>query len=104
MSRAETAARRGQQPSGSTAPKAEASSVRSAIERRAGRADVLAVFDVDGTLVETNVVEYFLYMRLRAQPLEDWPAFMAGMPCQGARGRVPGGRSRAGFSGSLLPG
>src|SRR5438128_314482 len=63
MSRAETAARRGQQPSGSTAPKAEASSVRSAIERRAGRGDVLAVFDVDGTLVETNVVEYFLWMR-----------------------------------------
>src|SRR5436190_6357021 len=39
MSRAETAARRGKQPSGSTAPKAEASSVRSAIERRTGRKD-----------------------------------------------------------------
>ncbi|TMD71360.1 MAG: hypothetical protein E6I82_09140, partial [Chloroflexi bacterium] len=79
MSRAETVARKGKQPSGSTAPKAESSSVRAAIERRSGRADVLAVFDVDGTLVETNVVEYFLYMRLRAQPLEDWPAFMADM-------------------------
>ncbi len=74
MSRAETVARKGKQPSGSTAPKAESSSVRSAMERRGGRADVLAVFDIDGTLVETNVVEYFLWMRLRAQPLEDWPA------------------------------
>ncbi len=62
MSRAETAARRGKQPSGSTAPKAESSSVRSAIERRSGRGDVLAVFDVDGTLVETNVVEYYLWI------------------------------------------
>src|SRR5205085_3367112 len=79
MSRAETLARKGKQPSGSTAPKSEASSVRAAIERRTGRADVLAVFDVDGTLVETNVVEYFFYMRLRAQPLKESPAFMARM-------------------------
>src|SRR5207244_12531369 len=54
MSRAETTARRGKQPSGSTAPKTESSSVRATIERRSGRADVLAVFDVDGTLVETK--------------------------------------------------
>src|SRR6185437_15474474 len=47
MSRAETAARRGKQPTGSTAPKAESSSVRAAIDRRTGRSDVLAVFDVD---------------------------------------------------------
>ena len=85
LSRAETAARRGKQPSGSTAPKAESSSVRSAIERRSGRGDVLAVFDVDGTLVETNVVEYYLWMRLRAQPLEEWPSFMARMLRKGPR-------------------
>jgi len=66
MSRQETAARRGKQPTGSTLVKAAGDSVRSAIERRSGRSDVLAVFDVDGTLVETNVVEYFLWMRLRA--------------------------------------
>src|SRR5260370_22298714 len=74
MSRAETVARKGRQPSGSTTPKPETSSVRAAIEKRSGRGDVLAVFDVDGTLVETNVVEYFLWMRLRAQPVDDWPA------------------------------
>ena len=70
MSRAETAGRKGKQPTGSTAARPEASSVKSAIEKRAGRKDVLAVFDVDGTLVETNIVEYFFWMRLRAQPVE----------------------------------
>ncbi|HEY3084650.1 MAG TPA: HAD-IB family hydrolase [Candidatus Dormibacteraeota bacterium] len=101
MSRAETAERRGKQPTGSTAPKAEASSVRAAIERRTGRADVLAVFDVDGTLVETNVVEYFLWMRLRAQPLEDWPAFMARMLRQAPRWLYLERRSRAEFQRSF---
>ncbi len=101
MSRAETAARRGKQPSGSTAPKAEAGSVRSAIDRRTGRGDVLAVFDVDGTLVETNVVEYFLWMRLRAQPLEEWPAFMADMLRKGPRWLYLERRSRAEFQRSF---
>ncbi|HEX2680530.1 MAG TPA: HAD-IB family hydrolase, partial [Candidatus Dormibacteraeota bacterium] len=97
MSRAETAERRGKQPTGSTTPKPETSSVRAAIERRAGRSDVLAVFDVDGTLVETNVVEYFLWMRLRAQPLEDWPAFMASMLRAAPRWLYLERRSRAEF-------
>ena len=101
MSRAETVARKGKQPSGSTAPKPETSSVRAAIERRAGRSDVLAVFDVDGTLVETNVVEYFLYMRLRAQPLEEWPAFMARMLRQAPRWLYLERRSRAEFQRSF---
>ena len=101
MSRAETAAGRRKQPSGSTAPKAESSSVRSAIERRTGRSDVLAVFDVDGTLVETNVVEYFLWMRLRSQPLEDWPAFMAGMLREAPRWLFLERRSRAEFQRSF---
>ncbi len=101
MSRAETVARKGKQPSGSTAPKAESSSVRSAMERRGGRADVLAVFDIDGTLVETNVVEYFLWMRLRAQPLEDWPAFMARMLRQAPRWLYLERRSRAEFQRSF---
>jgi HAD superfamily hydrolase (TIGR01490 family) len=101
MSRAETAARRGRQPTGSTAPRPEASSVRSAIERRTGRGDVLAVFDVDGTLVETNVVEYFLWMRLRAQPLEDWPVFMARMLRKGPRWLFLERRSRAEFQRSF---
>ena len=101
MSRAETAARKGKQPTGSTAPRAEASSGRSAIERRSGRGDVLAVFDVDGTLVETNVVEYFLWMRLRAQPLDEWPAFMARMLRQAPRWLYLERRSRAEFQRSF---
>ena len=101
MSRAETVARKGKQPSGSTAPKPETSSVRAALERRAGRSDVLAVFDVDGTLLETNVVEFFLWMRLRAQPLEDWPAFMARMLRQAPRWLYLERRSRAEFQRSF---
>ena len=101
MSRAETVARKGKQPTGSTAAKADTSSVRSAIERRAGRSDVLAVFDVDGTLVETNVVEYFLWMRLRAQPIEEWPAFMARMLREAPRWLYLERRSRAEFQRSF---
>lgn len=101
MSRAETVARKGKQPSGSTAAKAESSSVRAAIERRKGRSDVLAVFDVDGTLVETNVVEYFLWMRLRAQPIEDWPSFMAQMLREAPRWLYLERRSRAEFQRSF---
>lgn len=101
MSRAETVARKGKQPTGSTAAKAESNSVRTAIERRRGRRDVLAVFDVDGTLVETNVVEYFLWMRLRAQPLDDWPSFMARMLRQTPRWLYLERRSRAEFQRSF---
>jgi hypothetical protein len=103
MSRAETVARKGKQPSGSTALKPEASSVRAAIDRRTGRADVLAVFDVDGTLVETNVVEYFLGMRLRAEPLEGWPRFMAQMLSEGTRWLYLERRTRADVQAQLLP-
>jgi alcohol-forming fatty acyl-CoA reductase len=101
MSRAETVARKGRQPSGSTTPKPESNSVRSAIEKRNGRADVLAVFDVDGTLVETNVVEYFLWMRLRAQPVDEWPAFMAQMAREAPRWLYLERRSRAEFQRSF---
>jgi fatty acyl-CoA reductase len=101
MSRAETVARKGKQPTGSTAVKAESSSVRAAIERRKGREDVLAVFDVDGTLVETNVVEYFLWMRLRAQPIDEWPGFMAQMLREAPRWLYLERRSRAEFQRSF---
>jgi len=101
MSRAETVARKGKQPTGSTVVKAESSSVRAAIERRKGRSDVLAVFDVDGTLVETNVVEYFLWMRLRAQPVDDWPRFMAQMLREAPRWLYLERRSRAEFQRSF---
>jgi alcohol-forming fatty acyl-CoA reductase len=101
MSRAETVARKGKQPSGSTVPKAESNTVRAAIERRTGRSDVVAVFDVDGTLVETNVVEYFLWMRLRAQPLDEWPAFMGQMLRDAPRWLYLERRSRAEFQRSF---
>jgi fatty acyl-CoA reductase len=101
MSRAETVARKGKQPSGSTVPKLESSSARAAIERRKGRSDVLAVFDVDGTLVETNVVEYFLWMRLRAQPVDEWPAFMGRMLRDAPRWLYLERRSRAEFQRSF---
>ena len=101
MSRAETVARKGKQPTGSTVVKAESSSVRAAIERRKGRGDVLAVFDVDGTLVETNVVEYFLWMRLRAQPVDEWPRFMAQMLREAPRWLYLERRSRAEFQRSF---
>jgi len=101
MSRAETAARKGRQPTGSTAAKAESGTLRALIDRRAGRSDVLAVFDVDGTLVETNVVEYFLWMRLRAQPVEEWPAFMARMLRESPRWLRLERRSRAEFQRSF---
>jgi HAD superfamily hydrolase (TIGR01490 family) len=101
MARAETAARKGKQPTGSTAAKAESSTVKAAIERRAGRRDVLAVFDVDGTLVETNVVEYFLWMRLRSQPLEQWPSFLAQLFREAPRWLYLERRSRAEFQRSF---
>lgn len=101
MSRAETVARKGKQPTGSTVVKAESSSVRAAIEKRKGRSDVLAVFDVDGTLVETNVVEYFLWMRLRAQPIDEWPRFMAQMLREAPRWLYLERRSRAEFQRSF---
>src|SRR6266849_9482374 len=101
MSRAETAARKGKQPTGSTAVRAESASVKATIERRTGRKDVLAVFDVDGTLVETNVVEYFFWMRLRAQPVEEWPAFMAKMARESPRWLYLERRSRAEFQRSF---
>jgi HAD superfamily hydrolase (TIGR01490 family) len=101
MSRAETVARKGKQPTGSTAAKAESSSARAAIERRRGRNDVLAVFDVDGTLVETNIVEYFFWMRLRAQPLDEWPSFMAQMLREAPRWLYLERRSRAEFQRSF---
>ncbi|MGH7920291.1 MAG: SDR family oxidoreductase, partial [Candidatus Dormibacteraceae bacterium] len=84
MARADTGPRRGAAPSGSTRPREGTNPPLAALRRRAGRGDVLAVFDVDGTLVATNVVEYYFWMRLRDQPARDWPRFLARMA-----GRAP---------------
>jgi HAD superfamily hydrolase (TIGR01490 family) len=101
MSRADTGPRKGPGPTGSTAPKSEGNSVVTALRRREGRNDVLAVFDVDGTLVETNVVEYYFWMRLKAQPLDDWPSFLAKMARQAPRWLYLERRSRAEFQRSF---
>src|SRR5260370_14522124 len=73
MSRAQTTARKGKQPSGSPSPKPATSPTRSATDRHSVRADVLAVFDVDRTLVETNLVHYFFSILLLPQPLQHSP-------------------------------
>ena len=101
MARADTVDRGRRQPTGSTAPARQDSAVAQVIARRAGRGDVAAVFDVDGTLIETNVVEYFLWMRLKAQPVEDWPAFLARMLREAPRWLYLDRRSRAEFQRSF---
>jgi HAD superfamily hydrolase (TIGR01490 family) len=101
MARADTVARRGAAPRGSTVPRTSANPARAALQRRAGRDDVLAVFDVDGTLVETNVVEYYFWMRLRDQPASDWPRFLARMARRAPRWLALERNSRAEFQRSF---
>jgi len=101
MARADTGPRRGPGPTGSTAPQPETNSALAALRRRAGREGVLAVFDVDGTLVQTNVVEYFFWMRLQDQPLTDWPAFLARLAARTPRWLYLERRSRAEFQRSF---
>jgi len=101
MARAETGERKGKQPTGSTAPAEARDLALQAIRKRAGRADVLAVFDVDGTLVETNVIEYFIWMRLKAQPLREWPEFLGGLLRETPRWLQLERRSRAEFQRSF---
>jgi fatty acyl-CoA reductase len=101
MARADTGARRGPGPTGSTAPKPETNTALATLRRRAGRDDVVAVFDVDGTLIETNVIQYFIWMRLQDQPLEDWPAFVGRMLTKAPRWLYLERRSRAEFTRSF---
>ena len=101
MSRADTMEKRGRGPTGSTEPKPDPQTAVQLVRRKAGRSDVLAVFDVDGTLVETNVVEYFFWMRLKSQPLEDWPSFLGRMLSQAPRWLYLERRSRAEFQRSF---
>jgi HAD superfamily hydrolase (TIGR01490 family) len=44
-----------------------------------GDRPVLAVFDVEGTIVSSNVLEAFLWLKLADTPREDWPAVLAGV-------------------------
>ena len=101
MARAETGLRKGKQPTGNTAPPDSRDLAVQAIRKRAGRADVLAVFDVDGTLVETNVIEYFIWMRLKSQPLREWPEFLGGLLAEAPRWLQLERRSRAEFQRSF---
>jgi len=85
MARADSGPRKGRQPTGSTVPVLDAGRGEQLVRKRAGRADVLAVFDVDGTLTETNVIEYFVWMRLKDEPLDKWPQFLAGLAREAPR-------------------
>ena len=101
MARVDAGPRRGPAPTGSTAPRAEPNAALAALRRRAGQEGVLAVFDVDGTFVQTNVVEYFLWMRLQDQPLEEWPRFLAQMVSKAPGWLYLERRSRAEFQRSF---
>jgi HAD superfamily hydrolase (TIGR01490 family) len=101
MARADTGPRRGPGPTGSTAPSPETNTALATLRRRSGRPEVLAVFDVDGTLVETNVVEYYFWMRLQDQRLGDWPGFLARMAARAPRWLYLERRSRADFQRSF---
>jgi alcohol-forming fatty acyl-CoA reductase len=41
--------------------------------------DVVAVFDMEGTVMSSNVVESYLWLRLADLPAEDWPAEFASL-------------------------
>ncbi|MGA1838707.1 HAD-IB family hydrolase [Herbiconiux sp. 11R-BC] len=43
------------------------------------RSDVLAVFDFEGTVVESNLVEQYLWVRLAMIPKAQWPQEFAGL-------------------------
>ncbi len=101
MARADSGPREGPGPSGATRPEADSGSALAAIRRRADRSDVLAVFDVDGTLVETNIVEYFFWMRLKNQSLDRWPRFLAAMAGKAPRWLYLERNSRAEFQRSF---
>jgi fatty acyl-CoA reductase len=52
-------------------------SPRSAIKVAADPSRVLAVFDLEGTVLGTNVVDTYLWMRLAASPRNEWPRRIA---------------------------
>ena len=77
---------------------------------------VVAVFDMEGTILDSNVIESYLWVRLADLPYEEWPAELgvAGRPAPPVRGRgttlprrvpavvlpaVPGGLARTTSSG-----
>ncbi|HET9254984.1 MAG TPA: HAD-IB family hydrolase, partial [Pseudonocardiaceae bacterium] len=41
------------------------------------RTDVVAVFDLEGTIVNSNVIESYLWARLATTPRSDWPGELA---------------------------
>jgi HAD superfamily hydrolase (TIGR01490 family) len=45
---------------------------------------VVAVFDMEGTILDSNVIESYLWVRLADLPYEDWPAELASLA-----GRLP---------------
>ncbi len=102
MSRAETYQPGRGRASGSTAPKPAGGSGRQFVNRRAGEPGVVAVFDVDGTLLDTDVVAYYVWMRLRDRPIERWPGLVAGLLAKVPGWLVLDSRDRAGFQRSFF--
>ncbi|MHB8572813.1 MAG: HAD-IB family hydrolase [Candidatus Dormibacteria bacterium] len=57
-----------------------------------------AFFDVDGTILHTNVVVYYLWLELRQRGIAEWPEFMARLAPDAWRWRQLDRRSRAAFN------
>ncbi len=74
--RASKAPRR--QPTGKTIDWAAApSTAPPPIQAAHGDQRCLAVFDVDGTVLRSNVIEFLVWLRLKEQPLARWPGTLA---------------------------
>lgn len=63
-----------------------------------GAPAAVAFFDVDGTIVETTVVHYYLWLELRRRDLADWPALVGRVAPDVLRWQRLDRRSRAAFN------
>lgn len=58
-------------------PRAPRPEPRVVVSPNGGERPVLAVFDVEGTIVSANVLEAYLWLRLQDAPREEWPERLA---------------------------
>ena len=63
-----------------------------------GEPAAVAFFDVDGTIVETTVVHYYLWLELRRRDLADWPGLVGQVAPDMYRWQRLDRRSRAAFN------
>jgi HAD superfamily hydrolase (TIGR01490 family) len=66
--------------------------------RSAGEPAAAAFFDVDGTILRTNVVAYYLWLELRRRGVGEWPAFLARILPDAVQWDRLDRRSRAAFN------